>query len=242
MIKLTAPAKLTLSLSITGIRANGLHELEAEMVTIDFSDTLIIEEGQTEVLYLGDYPIQPTPDEDLIRQALRLVDEKRKVTVEKRIPPGGGLGGGSANAAAILRWAGFVNESDAVHLGSDIPFNIRGGRALVKGIGEEIQRLNYEEKIFTLIIPPFGCSTAQVYKTWDMMGHPKGSNGNDLEEAALKVEPRLKGWKSALEEHTGQIPRLAGSGSTWFVEGSYPGKGFIVARTTQENEILNQRN
>ena len=74
------------------------------------------------------------------------------------------------------------------------------------------------------------------------MGHPKGSNGNDLEEAALKVEPRLKEWKSALEEHTGQIPRLAGSGSTWFVEGSYPGKGFIVARTTQENEILNQRN
>ena len=103
MIKLTAPAKLTLSLSITGIRANGLHELEAEMVTIDFSDTLIIEEGQTEVLYLGDYPIQPTHDEDLVRQALRLVDEERKVTVEKRIPPGGGLGGGSANAAASLQ-------------------------------------------------------------------------------------------------------------------------------------------
>jgi len=237
MNELIAPAKLTLSLSITGVRPDGLHALEAEMVTIDFADTITIEEGDTNVSYTGKYPISPSREEDLIVRALQLVGENRKVTVNKNIPPGGGLGGGSANAAAILRWAGFTNEAEAVNLGSDIPFNIRGGRALVKGVGEEIVNLKYEERQFTLLIPPFGCSTAKVYSTWDQMGSPKGPSNNDLERAAIEVEPRLLDWRTKLEKHSGKIPQLAGSGSTWFVEGSFPGEGFIVTQTTQENQI-----
>jgi len=236
MNELVAPAKLTLSLSITGLRPDGLHTLEAEMVTIDFADTITIEEGDTNVSYIGKYPITPSEEEDLIVRALHLVGKNNKITVNKNIPPGGGLGGGSANAAAILRWAGFTNDAEAVNLGSDIPFNIRGGRALVKGVGEEIETLEYQERKFTLLIPPFGCSTAKVYRTWDKMGSPKGPNGNDLEHAAIEVEPRLLEWRTKLEKHTGEIPRLAGSGSTWFVEGNFPGEGFIVTQTTQENQ------
>ncbi len=230
-----APAKLTLSLAIKGVRRSGLHELEAEMVTIDLQDTLRLREGDTEVTYQGAYPITPPPNDDLIVQALNTVGLSMKVNVDKNIPPGGGLGGGSANAAAILRWANFEDEKKAVHLGSDVPFNIRGGRASVSGVGESITYLPYEEKTFTLILPPFGCSTAAVYKRWDEMGGPKSPNGNDLEPAALDVYPELQKWKEILEEHSQKEARLAGSGSTWFVEGNYPAEGLIVATTTKEN-------
>ena len=235
MYKLNAPAKLTLSLEIKGVRQSGLHELEAEMVTIDFQDTLNLSEGDTQVTYQGEYPITPSPNDDLIVQALNMVGLSMKVNVNKKIPPGGGLGGGSANAAAILRWANFQDEKKAVYLGSDVPFNIRGGRASVSGIGESITYLPYEEKTYTLILPPFGCSTANVYKRWDEMGGPRSSNGNDLELAALDAYPELQKWKEILEEHSNKEARLAGSGSTWFVEGSYPAEGFIVASTTKEN-------
>ena len=230
-----APAKLTLSLAIKGIHQSGLHELEAEMVTIDLQDTLRLREGDTEVTYQGAYPITPPPNDDLIVQALNTVGLSMKVNVDKKIPPGGGLGGGSANAAAILRWANYEDEKKAVHLGSDVPFNIRGGRASVSGVGESITYLPYEEKTFTLILPPFGCSTAAVYKRWDEMGGPKSPNGNDLEPAALDVYPELQKWKEILEEHSQKEARLAGSGSTWFVEGNYPAEGLIVATTTKEN-------
>ena len=230
-----APAKLTLSLAIKGVRQSGLHELEAEMVTINFQDTLRLREGDTEVTYQGGYPITPSPNDDLIVQALNTVGLSMKVNVDKKIPPGGGLGGGSANAAAILRWANFEDEKKAVHLGSDVPFNIRGGRASVSGVGESLTYLPYEEKTFTLILPPFGCSTAAVYKRWDEMGGPKSPNGNDLEPAALDVYPELQKWKEILEEHSQKEARLAGSGSTWFVEGNYPAEGLIVVTTTKEN-------
>ena len=118
----------------------------------------------TEVTYQGEYPITPSSNDDLIVQALNAVGLSMKVEVDKKIPPGGGLGGGSANAAAILRWANFKDEKKAVHLGSDVPFNIRGGRASVSGVGESVTYLPYEEKTFTLILPPFSCSTADVYK------------------------------------------------------------------------------
>ena len=73
MYELYAPAKLTLSLEITGVRQSGLHELEAEMVTIDFQDTLKLREGDTEVTYRGEYPITPSPKDDLVVQALNTV-------------------------------------------------------------------------------------------------------------------------------------------------------------------------
>ena len=74
-------------------------------------------------------------------------------------------------------------------------------------------------------------STAAVYAEWDALGGPSGEGGNDLEAAALAVEPRLAQWRDRLGEISGKTPMLAGSGSTWFVEGEYPGEGRVVART-----------
>ncbi len=229
MTTVTAPAKLTLSLSITGVRADGYHLIDAEMVSLDLADTLKIESGRG-VVVEGTGEVDP--DDNLITRALALVGRTARVTVAKRIPPGAGLGGGSADAAAILRWAGYADTQGAAQLGADVPFCLVGGRARVQGIGELIEPLEHIPRTLTLLIPPFGCSTPAVYRRWDEMGGPKGSNGNDLEPAALEVEPRLDQYRRALEQATGQTARLAGSGSSWFVEGAYPGDDRIVVGTT----------
>lgn len=228
MTTVTAPAKLTLSLSITGVREDGYHLIDAEMVTLDLADTLEVEAGHGVVIEGGG---EIDPDDNLITRSLALVGRDAQVTVAKRIPPGAGLGGGSADAAAILRWAGYTDVEGAAQLGADVPFCLVGGRARVQGIGELIQPLEHISRTLTLLIPPFGCSTPAVYRRWDEMGGPRGANGNDLEPAALEVEPRLDQYRRALEQATGQTARLAGSGSTWFVEGAYPGEGRIVVDT-----------
>ena len=102
----------------------------------------------------------------------------------------------------------------------------------MSGIGEVIEPLPFVERTYTLLTPPLHCSTPAVYRAWDDMGGPQGDNGNDLEPAALVVEPELAEWRDKLSDHAGTRARLAGSGSTWFVEGAYAGEGFVVARTT----------
>ena len=86
-------------------------------------------------------------------------------------------------------------------------------------------------RTYTLITPPFGCSTPAVYRAWDELGGPRGANGNDLEPAALAVAPELAVWRDRIIDRTGIVPRLAGSGSTWFLEGAHDGPGWVVART-----------
>lgn len=236
MVALIAPAKLTLSLRITGVRADGYHQIDAEMVSLDLADTLEIKAGDGVVIEGGG---DIDPSDNLITRALALVGREAGVTVTKRIPPGAGLGGGSADAAAVLRWAGYTDTQGAAQLGADVPFCLVGGRARVQGIGEMIQPLEHIPRTLTLLIPPFGCSTPAVYHRWDEMGGPKESNGNDLEPAALEVEPRLDQYRRTLEQATGQTARLAGSGSTWFVEGAYPGDGRIVVRTVPAQPQMN---
>ena len=140
--------------------------------------------------------------------------------VRKRIPLGGGLGGGSTDAAAVLRWAGCTDLDVARALGSDVPFSVAGGRALVEGTGEAVTPLDFEPRTFLLVLPPFGVDTAKVYAAWDEQGgrQPADSRGNALTAAALAVEPRLAVWCDALGAVAGGEPTLAGSGSTWFVE------------------------
>jgi 4-diphosphocytidyl-2-C-methyl-D-erythritol kinase len=225
-----APAKLTVSLRITGVRDDGYHLLDAEMVTIDLADTLTFSDGDGLQVVGADVSVD---DSNLVRRALALLERRAQVRLEKRIPPGAGLGGGSADAAAVLRWAGVDDPERAVTLGADVPFCVRGGRARVTGVGEQIEPLPFEERTFTLVIPPFGCATVDVYRAWDELGGPRGPGNNDLESAALVVEPRLAVWRDGLVEATGQQPHLAGSGSTWFVDGEFPGDDRIVVRTTQ---------
>jgi 4-diphosphocytidyl-2-C-methyl-D-erythritol kinase len=255
-----APAKLTLSLRVTGVRADGYHLLDAEIVSLDLADELTFSEGSGfEIVDAGpgaDVSSVPTPpaagdgglkpgvpaapglppgvpagDDNLVRRALRAVGREAHIRLVKRIPAGGGLGGGSADAAAVLRWAGVANVPLAATLGADVPFCLRGGRTRVSGIGDRLDPLPFVERTFTLVTPPFGCSTVAVYRAWDALGGPTAAGPNDLEPAALSVEPGLARWRDRLGNATGQAPVLAGSGSTWYVEGAYPGGGRLVVRT-----------
>jgi 4-diphosphocytidyl-2-C-methyl-D-erythritol kinase len=234
---LRAPAKLTTSLRVVGVRDDGYHLLEAEMVSLDLADELTFADGDSLVVEEGP-SLLPRGDGNLVCRALRLVGRRATVRLRKRIPVGGGLGGGSTDAAAVLRWAagpraiGADDLAVAARLGADVPFCLVGGRALVRGVGEVLEPLPYEERRFTLVMPPFGCSTVAVYRAWDDLGGPTGETGNDLEPAALHVEPRLAEWRDRLGGATGETPRLAGSGSTWFVEGAFPGDGRLVVTTT----------
>lgn len=226
---LFAPAKLTVDLRVTGVRPDGMHLIDAEMVTLDFGDELAVSEGSG-VSYTGVWTAEGG-DDDLVSRALALLGEKRRVQVTKQIPAGAGLGGGSADAAAILRAGGFTDLEAAARLGADVAFCLVGGRAQVSGIGEVVEPLPFVEREYTLLTPPVHCSTPAVYKAWDAMGAPQGDHGNDLEPAALAVAPDLAAWRDRLSEHAGVRARLAGSGSTWFVEGAYPGEGFVLTRT-----------
>jgi len=235
-VTLTAPAKLTLSLRVTGVRADGLHLIDAEMVTLDLADHLVLVEPRMEgertvVRFVGPFAEGLVVGEDLVTRALALAGVSAVVEVDKQIPSGAGLGGGSADAGAILRWAGHTDVEAQARLGADVPFCVVGGRARVTGIGEVLEPLPYEERTFTLLTPPVHCATAAVYRTWDDLGGPTGENGNDLEPAALTVAPGLARWRDELSEAAGAVPMLAGSGSTWFVEGSFPGVGRRVVHT-----------
>lgn len=239
----TAPAKLTRSLRITGIRHDGYHLLEAEMVSLDLADTLSFEDRPAQLgndltisagadgpCAVGDVASLPQGVDNLVVRALDAVGRTAKVHLTKRIPSGAGLGGGSSDAAAVLRWAGCDDLELAASLGADVPFCVAGGRAMVRGIGEVIDPLPHEDRSFVLLLLPFGVDTKAAYRAWDELADDKLSRDrersrqetslNDLEDAALLVEPRLVGWKACLEEVTGRRAHLAGSGSTWFVEGS----------------------
>jgi 4-diphosphocytidyl-2-C-methyl-D-erythritol kinase len=179
----------------------------------------------------------PSGADNLVCKALARVGRRAAVRLFKRIPTAAGLGGGSADAAAVLRWAGVWDPKVAAGLGADVPFCLIGGRARVTGVGEGVRPLPFEEmagRAYTLLTPPFAVPTAMVYQAWDHLGGPTGPGPNDLEPAALLVEPRLAAWRDRLGDATGQTPVLAGSGGTWFVPDAYPGDGRVVVRVAWE--------
>lgn len=233
----SAPAKVTLSLRVTGVRADGMHQVDAEMVTVDLVDDLEIVDGQHGVTVAGGAEDIPAGKDNLVQRALDLAGRSAAVAITKRIPSQAGLGGGSADAAAVLRWAGFTDVEAAASIGADVAFCLVGGRARVTGIGEVVEPLAYKLQTLTLLTPPLGCPTPAVYRVWDEMGGPVGDHGNDLEPAALKLVPELADWRDRLAEASGRQPRLAGSGSTWFVEGAYPGEGRVVCRTLPAERV-----
>ena len=226
--RVEAPAKLTLSLRITGVRKDGYHLIDAEMVSLSLCDVLTISPHNTSnqatsrLSITGTHSGQIATDaSNLVLRALEVANVAADVTVEKNIPAGGGLGGGSTDAAAIFRWAQFSDLESASRLGADIPFCIIGGRARVQGIGEIVTPLAYQHREITLVIPPLHVATPLVYRTWDELGGPHHESGNDLEPAAIAAVPDLAKWKNRIGDACGVTPKLAGSGATWWIEGHH---------------------
>jgi 4-diphosphocytidyl-2-C-methyl-D-erythritol kinase len=230
---LVAPAKLTWSLHVTGTRPDGLHALDAEFVSLDLADTVDLvetDQGEPRFAVRAEPPAAPRdavlgPD-DLVRRALALVGRRAHVSLIKRIPLGAGLGGGSTDAAAVLRWAGVSDPTVALRLGADVPFCVVGGRARVRGAGELLEPLAHEPRTVTLALLPVGVDTAACYAAFDALPesarhHPR----NDLSAAAEVVEPRLAALRDLVEVRAAVPFVLAGSGSTLYCEGDPLGLG-----------------
>jgi 4-diphosphocytidyl-2-C-methyl-D-erythritol kinase len=220
-VTVAAFAKLTRSLRVVGVRDDGYHLIDAEMVTLDLHDTLVIDPAGANDLSA----------DNLVSLALAAVGRDAHVALTKRIPAGAGLGGGSADAAAVFRWAGCRDLALAASVGADVPFCLVGGRARVTGIGESVAALPFQPLTVTLLTPPLHVSTPAVYAMWDSLGGPRSDGPNDLEPAALALVPELASYRDRLGEVSGQTPVLAGSGGTWFVEGEFEGEGLVVAST-----------
>jgi len=214
-MRVEANAKLTLSLRVTGVRADGYHELDAVMVTVTYPRDIVTIEPAERTSIAVDGPFAAGVPLDASNLAWRAADAcgaSLAINIEKHIPHGGGLGGGSADAAAVLVAQG-ADPAVGATIGADVPFCMRGGAARVRGIGEMIEPIDVPRRFVVIATPPFACATADVYRTWDAMGGPK-HNDNDLEPAAQRVEPRLVGFKAAVEDAAGAPAILAGSGSS----------------------------
>jgi len=219
-IALPARAKLNLDLVVTAKRSDGLHQLRTRMQAIDLHDLLEIEPaGSTEIELTG----LPVPDDKpntilSAHTALELATGRRlpaRFRLHKRIPAGAGLGGGSSDAAAALRALVSLHRLEidvapiAAHIGSDVPFFLTGGAALVEGAGEKVTRLAVEDRWFVIAWPGFEVSTAAVYKAWDEVG---GDGANELRRAAGHVDRRVDGFA----EQLGEGWQMTGSGSAFF--------------------------
>lgn len=219
-----APAKLTWSLHVLG-RRDGLHVLDAEMVTLDLCDVLEVAPSSTTTVEVDLEPPASGPpsgefEDALVRAALAAAGRTARVVLRKRIPLGAGLGGGSADAAAVLRWAGVVDRGVALGLGSDVPFCVEGGHARVRGVGEEVDALAPLNADVTLALLPFGVDTAACYRAFDELPEDRRHHErNDLTAAAESLHPELAAIRGELEARHGRPFVLAGSGSTLFCEG-----------------------
>lgn len=251
-LRLDAPAKLNLSLAVTGRRADGYHLLSTRMVLLELADRLLLMPGGSGLRVDGprNANVPAAPGQNLAWKGLLLgtagIVPMAMLALEKHVPAAAGLGGGSSDAAAAWclgrRWTERSERADdgAMHelagLGADIPFfAARLPAALVGGIGEVVTptELPHDGEEVVLVHPPFGLSTAAVFaelRAAEWSGGPVAEGRNDLEAAARRLRPGLDDV-FRLVAGAGGRPQLTGSGPTVFARTDDPERaGAIAAR------------
>lgn len=222
-------AKINWALRITGKRRDGYHDLETVFQTISLHDELTITPAERLSLSCDD-PTIPTDDSNLILRAARAVGTPPvHIELKKRIPAGGGLGGGSSNAAAVLRALGGGRKLDeiALSLGSDVPFFLVGGTAYATGRGEQLIPLPPASGIpLLLVLPAERVSTAEAFSLITRYSKPLGIDAyrdflahpdllvNDFEEPVFARLPHLRDYKQRLLGAGAMWAAMSGSGST----------------------------
>lgn len=248
-----APAKLNLFLHVLGKRADGYHDLQTVFQFLDYADTLAFETNQQGTIkrHASHPQIGEASDLCLLAaQALQAATQcQAGVTIHlrKRIPIGGGLGGGSSNAATTLlvlnRLWGLQLSVDELaligsRLGADIPVFLSGHAAWAEGRGDQLKPIETQEKTYLVINPGVEISSRQIFQAVDLTAYSRpitirgfhtGQTRNDLEPIACKMAPKVA---QALEFLLGfGAARMTGSGACVFV---------AVENEQEGQRILNQ--
>lgn len=249
LISVRSTAKLNLTLKIAGVRPDGYHLLDSLFCAVDLHDALILEPApaEFETVCAG----ASIPD-NLTTRAARLFYQTAglpggcRIRLEKRIPIEAGLGGGSGDAAAVLRALnaqhGALLSDDqlgslALLLGADVPFALKGGLARVRGIGEQCTSLPLPHPLhFVIAKPSAGLSTQQMFAAYDAapvcgavdndafyralcsLNGPalRGAGGNDLQPAAERAIPEIERLRTSLYSEGALYAAMTGSGSAVF--------------------------
>ncbi|MCD9028960.1 4-(cytidine 5'-diphospho)-2-C-methyl-D-erythritol kinase [Luteimonas sp. BDR2-5] len=237
-----APAKLNLFLRITGRRADGYHELQTVFRILDWGDTVRLrlrDDGL--VRRIGGSVPGVAEDDDLLVRAARILQKDANcphgvdIAIEKRIPAGAGFGGGSSDAATVLRaldrlWRLDLGEDRlaalGVRLGADVPVFVRGRNAWAEGVGEALQPLALAPAWYLLAHPDVHVNTGQLFQSTELTRNAAPATISDFVSGASlgnAFEPVLRRRESAVDAVFAALagvgtPRLTGTGSGCFVE------------------------
>ena len=244
MMQVLAPAKINLSLRVLGKRKDGFHEIETLIAPISLHDKIDIGKQSRWIDFSCDDPTLSTGDDNLVVRTAKLFFEKTKINggvsikLEKKIPHGAGLGGGSSDAAATLRALNELFETklsrdELVELGStigsDVSFFLFESAAVCKGRGEIVEPTKLKRKLSIFLLKPaFGVSSAWAYSRWQnskeipsVSYQPQNFDGqmfaNDLERPVFEkfvFLAQLKTW--LLKQAEVGAALMSGSGSTVF--------------------------
>lgn len=244
-MRAAAYAKVNLALAVHSVTADGFHPLRGLFQSVSLSDTIEIEPAAADSVSVSNDEA-PADDTNLAWRALDAVRRATRdstttaLSITKRIPSGAGLGGGSANAATVIglfmQSAGLDDDlalEIATSLGSDVPFALHGGTALVRGRGEMVDPIEpLDGFALVVVVPPFQLSTPEVFQEWDRLDGPVGVAvqdsdlppvlrglepiRNDLFPAALSLDSRIGEWVDELARLWGRPVCMTGSGSGLF--------------------------
>lgn len=236
-----APAKINLFLHIVGRRADGYHLLQSVFRLIDLQDTIYIRiRKDGEIQRVSENPGIPEAQDLTIRAAHLLKAHTNcplgaDIAIEKRIPMGGGLGGGSSDAATVLialnhLWKLNLNRKAlmalGLKLGADVPFFIFGKNAWVEGIGEKIQEIALRANHYLIATPKIHVSTAQIFSAKELtrntfpttiaaFSETQDFLHNDLEAVVCQQYPAVKACLDWLNQYS--KARMSGSGASVFI-------------------------
>lgn len=243
-LTLPAPAKLNLWLHIIGRRADGYHELETVFQFLDHADQLRFALREDGVIRLHTEIDAVPHDSNLIVRAARKLQEQSgtplgaDIWLDKVLPMGGGIGGGSSDAATTLLGLAHLWQLDwdedrlaalGLTLGADVPVFVRGHAAFAQGVGEQLTPVDPEEPWYVVLVPQVSVSTVEIFShpqlTRDslplkMRPVPEGNSRNDCQPVVEQSYPEVRNALNSLGKFTNA--RLTGTGSCVF--GAFPSK------------------
>ena len=239
-IEVFAPAKINLTLHVTGQRADGYHLLDSLVMFADVGDRLRVAKANALSLTV-DGPIAagvPADHRNLCWKAAEVFGAAAAIELHKHLPNAAGIGGGSSDAAAVLKAMthlfGRGPTGDPLALGADVPVCMHSRAARMRGIGEDVQPVDVPELPAVLVNPGVDVPTPDVFRALDRKDNPAmaaiptqggadaflpwlAAQRNDLEPAAIKIEPLIRTALDALRATPGaRLVRMSGSGATCF--------------------------